>query len=197
MVESIQATKEQGSTDSNDAVEGNHDNEGTKTNVDEFETFFEGNSGAAMKEFKSMIRCHDIQKCLISAQRLMEHLELKRIDRGSTTKDYKVKSLEQQWFSAKEKKVKKSDEMEGDGKDVHIERDSLVQINCKQGKTESLECYQVLAIFTKHYNKWYLAEEDKVKWSTSLKSKKVWILARMVSASGKAFKEVKLGMESK
>ena len=60
-----------------------------------------------------------------------------------------------------------------------------------------MEYYRVLAFFKKYYNKWYLAEEDKVKWTKSLKSKKVQILACMVSASGKAFQEVKLGKDSK
>ena len=52
--------------------------------------------------------------------------------------------------------------------------------------------------FTKFYNKWYMAEEDKVAWTKSFKPKKVRILARMVSTfGGNAFQEVKLDGDNK
>ena len=64
-------------------------------------------------------------------------------------------------------------------------------MKCKEGRSESIERYRVLALFTKFYNKWFVAEEDKVEWSPLCKAKKVRILALVVSAPGKFLQEVK------
>ena len=37
---------------------------------------------------------------------------------------------------------------------IYIEWNTLITLNCKQGQTASTEYWRVLAIFTKHYNKW-------------------------------------------
>ena len=39
-----------------------------------------------------------------------------------------------------------------------FERDSIIQMNCKQGKQESVEYYRVLSFFMNYYNKCYIAE---------------------------------------
>ena len=48
---------------------------------------------------------------------------------------------------------------------TYVERDSLIELMCKQGKgrnqSETLQLYRVLALFDKHYNKWYIIEENK------------------------------------
>ena len=69
----------------------------------------------------------------------MDRLDLNYIDMVSVTKDYKVKSLDQRWFSAKEnsKKVSVVDE-KSDG-DNYIERDSLIQMSCKQGRRKLVD----------------------------------------------------------
>ena len=36
---------------------------------------------------------------------------------------------------------------------VNIERNSLIQSNCNQGRHKSLECYRILVLFTTYYNK--------------------------------------------
>ena len=51
--------------------------------------------------------------------------------------------------------------------------------------------YRFLYLFTKYYNKRYIAEEDKVKWEKLQENKKIsHILACMISASGTTFKEI-------
>ena len=56
----------------------------------------------------------------------------------------------------------------------------------KRGKTESLEYYHVLAIFSKHYNKWFLHWDDEVLFEKG--STKFKILARMVVKDGNQIK---------
>ena len=60
----------------------------------------------------------------------------------------------------------------------------------KRGKTEILEYYHVLAIFSKHYNKWFLHWDDEVLFEKG--STKFKILARMVVKDGNRIKEVDL-----
>eukprot|EP00957_Ditylum_brightwellii_P066403 5041437-Ditylum_brightwellii.AAC.1 len=96
----------------------------------------------------------------------MDYLELKLIEKVSTKKEHKFKSLEQWWFSAKtsnKTKLGKHSDTGGED-DVYIECDSLVNLKCRQGRKESIEYYHVLALFKKFYNKWYVAEESKLKW---------------------------------
>ena len=64
----------------------------------------------------------------------MEHLDLNNIDKGSVTKYYKVKSLEQRWFSAKDKSNKKAVTDEKSDGDIYIDRDSLICTSCKKGR---------------------------------------------------------------
>ena len=71
----------------------------------------------------------------------MEHLELKGIGKGSTTKEFKFKTLEQRWFSENWSKIKNTRKGSGvaDKYDVYIERDSLIKLKRKQGSSESVE----------------------------------------------------------
>ena len=86
-----------------------------------------------------MIRWNKIENTIGLAQKLMKHLDLNNIYKGYVTKDYKVKSLEQRWFSAKENSKKKSVTDEKSDSDIYIEGDWLIQIICKQGIYESVE----------------------------------------------------------
>ena len=38
----------------------------------------------------------------------------------------------------------------------YIERTQIIRMKCKQGKSKSIASYRVLAIFSKHHNKWYV-----------------------------------------
>ena len=71
------------------------------------------------------------------------------------------------------------------GKDSHyIQRDNFIQIHCKEGKSESIGNYRVLALFSKTYNKWYPAEEEKFLWNDESAKKKVSVLARLMTKQG-------------
>ena len=60
----------------------------------------------------------------------MEHIELKGIEKGSTTKEYKFKTIEQQWFSEKGSNINNTSKGSGvaDKYDVYIERGSLIKL---------------------------------------------------------------------
>ena len=47
-----------------------------------------------------------------------------------------------------------------DKDEIHIEQNILITLNCKRGQTTSTEYYRVLALFTRHCNKW-LVEFNK------------------------------------
>ena len=63
----------------------------------------------------------------------MDRLDLNYIDMVSVTKYYKVKSLYQQCFSAKENSKKKSVIDENSDIDIYIEMYSLIHVSRKQG----------------------------------------------------------------
>lgn len=58
-----------------------------------------------------------------------------------------------------------------------------------RGKHETIECYRVLTIFIKYYNKRYVAT-DGTKFEFKREYKAVYVLARMVKKQGAAFKEI-------
>eukprot|EP00957_Ditylum_brightwellii_P098006 7464582-Ditylum_brightwellii.AAC.1 len=132
-----------------------------------------------MKEFRKMIQAEQTHNNMILAQTIMGYLDLKPIEKESTTKGHMFKPLEMQWFSAKNSNATKLEKLQDTGgeEDVYIECDSLVKLKCKQGKKESIEYYHVLALFTKYYNKWYIAEESKLKWGKLQKENKACTLA--------------------
>ena len=120
---------------------------------------------------RKMIRCKKIENTIGLSQKLMEHLDLNCIDKVYVTKYYKVKSLEQWWFSEKEHSKKKSVIDENNDSDIYIERYSLIHIICKQVRHQSVEYYLVLSLFTKYNNKLYISEEEKVNSINSSKNK--------------------------
>ena len=69
----------------------------------------------------------------------METLELKVIFKGSITKEYKFKTLEQRWFSAKGGNINKiiKGSVVADKDDVYIERDYMIKLTCNQGRSDS------------------------------------------------------------
>ena len=102
---------------------------------------------------------HDIRSSTLN---LVQLLQLGKLEQGAITTLSKFKSLNERWFN--QSKMKTITDKEGNTirKDsLYIQRDSLIQIHCKQGKSESVENYRVLSFFTKTYNKWYPAEEEK------------------------------------
>jgi hypothetical protein len=53
-----------------------------------------------------------------------------------------------------------------------ISRDSLVKLCVKVGNRVSIEYYQVLGLFSKHHNKWFLHwDDDKIEFKSASKKK--------------------------
>ena len=74
---------------------------------------------------------------------------------------------------------------------VYIRRDNLITLNCQRGGTISVDYYRVLALFSKHYNKWF------VYWGSNCilfqrGSKKYKFLFRKVERVSGEWKEVEL-----
>ena len=80
-----------------------------------------------------MIRYNKINNTLGLEQKLTDKLDLNNMNKGSVTKDYKIKSSEQRWFSAKKHSNKNSSTYENSDSDIYIGRDSLIQMSCKKG----------------------------------------------------------------
>ena len=50
------------------------------------------------------------------------------------------------------------------GEPVNVARDTLVEFMCKSGGREKNEKYQVLGIFCKYYNKWFVSLQEIIGW---------------------------------
>ena len=74
---------------------------------------------------------------------------------------------------------------------IYIERDSLIQLQCKRGSVTTIENYRVLCPFTKFYNKWYVCA-DKTRFAWKMNSKGVQFLVQMMRKAGVSCEEVKL-----
>jgi len=160
------------------------------------ENFFDsGASSDAYDCFKDMLRCANIDDVSFVALKVLQLLQLGKLEKGAVTTSSKYKSLKERWFSQKAKESLPDDagEVENGGADLFIQRDSLIQLNCKRSRSSSVENYRVLAFFTKFHNKWYLATEDKFLWTADpSKMKNVRVLARLMKKSGSSYGEVAL-----
>jgi hypothetical protein len=163
-------------------------------------SFASGDSSKAFDEFNAMLKpdCTN-EQIGIHALNIMQLMQLGSIDKGSKSMELKYKSLSARWFGCKAKKAggngDKCPENSSDSND-YISRDSLVTINVTRGTCTSLEHYRVLALYSKHYNKWYLHwDDDKVLFERE--SKKFKVLGQMVVKDGSSWKEVKLEKDGK
>jgi hypothetical protein len=127
----------------------------------------------------------------------LELLQLGRIEKGSLTMDLKYKSLSACWLGSKTNKGSKDDNADAaDDNTKYIQRDSLITLSVTRGKTTTLEHYHVLAIFSKHYNKWLVHwDQDSVVYQEG--SKKFKVLERMVVKDGSRWREVELEEDGK
>ena len=146
---------------------------------------------------KKMCQSTSISEMSESAMNIMQLLELGRLegDKGSTSFDTKVKSFQQHWFRAKGAEFKNDEKkqtlVQEDAGSIYIERDSLISLTCERGKVSSVEYYRVLALFTKHYKKWYPScDPQRFLWGKD--SKDVRCLIRMLKMKGSSWKEVEL-----
>jgi hypothetical protein len=106
--------------------------------------------------------------------------------------DMKYKSLSARWFGSKTNKGGKDDNADAvDDNTKYIQHDSLIRLSMTRGKTTTLEHFRVLAIFSKHYNKWLVHwDQDSVVYQEGSKNFKV--LGRMVVKDGSRWREVEL-----
>ena len=131
-----------------------------------------------------MLQCEKIEEIGVHALKIMELLQLGKMEKGSITSDGRYRSLNARWFGCKVKRSSDPNSSEGVAAEkTMIKRDTLVKFRATRGKNESVEYYRVLAIFSKHYNKWFIHwDSDQVEYIHN--SKKYKILARMVKMDG-------------
>ena len=64
---------------------------------------------------------------------------------------------------------------------------------CKRGISETVECYRVLASFTKYCNKWLVSKEDELAWvNKASKKSNTKVLVRLMTRTGGSFLDVRL-----
>jgi len=79
-----------------------------------------------------------------------------------------------------------------------VTRNSLVELQCVHGPKNNtkttVEHYRVLSFFTKTYNKWYMAVDDKFDYTPNdpKKMASVRFLAQLMEKKGAILKEVQL-----
>ena len=157
----------------------------------ELETFFNDvKHDDAMNAFKNLMHSESLAQSCNNAYALIQLLRLGKIEEGSISSAARFKSLNARWFGVKGSK-QKSEESCGD-EQVYIQRNTLIKMKYKRGRTEHTVYYQVMCIFSKHYNKWFVHLDDtKVPFVPG--SKKYKILARMLEYVGPdTYQEVKL-----
>ena len=64
------------------------------------------------------------------------------------------------WFNQKQKKPLNKQVTDGI-EYLYTRSNNLIQVRCNRGSDETVECYRVLAFFTKYYNKWFVSIEDE------------------------------------
>ena len=146
--------------------------------------------------FKVLLMCNNNNSVSGCTLKLVQLLHLGKLERGEIPSDLKHNLRNGCWFSQKSKKEDNSEGGDGDGgdnSDMFIERNNVIQLSCKCGESVSVENYRVLAFFTKFYNKWYVAKEDKFGWEIDPdKRKNVRVLVRLMQTSGSSYQEVEL-----
>ena len=78
----------------------------------------------------------------------MELLSPGKLDKGATASAEKYKSRNERWFNQKQKNPLKEEVTDGI-EDLYIKCNSLIQVRCKRGSDETVECYRVLDFLTK------------------------------------------------
>ena len=142
-------------------------------------------------QFKNLVRSLSLGDVAVNSLKLIELLHLGKLDKGAITTASKYKSQNERWFN--QKKNMQVSNKECDECDLYLKRDSVVKLECKRGSSVEIAYYRVLAMFTKSYNKWLIADENEFSWNND-SSKRIngHILARLVKRLGSTFQEVKL-----
>ena len=116
-----------------------------------------------LSEFMNLLNCTELGQISTCSLKLIQLLDLGKIDSGSIASQSKYMTRNQRWFKAEEGDTNNSDEVEVDApQGKFVTRNSLIQLSCARGKTNtSVEYYCVQSFFTKTYNKWYMSVEGK------------------------------------
>jgi hypothetical protein len=59
-------------------------------------------------------------------------------------------------------------------------------------KTTAIEYYQILAFFSKHYNKWFITPKQRYVWNNATTKTNMRVLVRMMQQIGTHYQEVDL-----
>ena len=101
--------------------------------------------------------CSNITSIGFYATKIMELLQLGKIDKGLVSKHGKYTFISSCWFRNKPNKENgyKYNKVQESG-DVYIEHAILITTKYKRGKYDSIKFYRVLSIFRIYYNKWFI-----------------------------------------
>jgi len=128
----------------------------------------DGDASRALIEFKSLIACKNVAALGPHALKVVEWMQLGKIEKGSLLLDSKYKLLHARWFGEKKSRNSREldtslDDVERVSDQVYIARGTLVTMKYNRGKSVTTEHYRVLGIFSKHYNKWFVHwDSDRV-----------------------------------
>jgi len=159
--------------------------------------FFDaGDSSNAYAQFKALVRCENISNIPLCALKVVELEELGKMEKGAVSSAGHYNSRNARWFNKKKTMAATTNESGGDIESgdaiepVFIKRHSLVQVNCKHGRSEAVTNYRVLALFSKYYNKWFVGRVENFPWTNDpLAVKNAQFLVRMVKKAGSSYSE--------
>ena len=154
--------------------------------------FEAGAQSSTFDHFKRLLRCSDIAIIPDCALDLIKLVDLGKLEKGAVSLAAHFKSRNGRWFSQKKRAGETANVDEESDAPICIQQDSLMQVECKRGRAVSVENYQVLALFGKYYNKWFVSLEDSFTWAgfpSVVKNARV--LVRLVKKqAGSNYKEV-------
>jgi len=166
----------------------------TESNEDTF--FGTGDSENAFGHFKALMRCPNLSDIPIYALKVVALVELGKMEKGAVSSAGHYNSRNARWFNEKKAMAATTNESGGDMESgdaieqVFIKQDSLVQVNCKRGKSEAVANYRVIALFSKYYNKWVVGRVENFPWMNNpMAVKNARVLVRMMKKSGSSYSE--------
>lgn len=198
---SVENAVEQADTiDNDDDVEEEDNN--TNGSSEATETFVAGAGGSigadTFHKCMELLGSDVIDKVALTAQALIELLDLRKLDKGAVSSEGKFKSLRERWFKAKviespnggSDNVNVNDDQQKTHQTKHIQRNSLITLKCIRGGKETIQYFRVLSFFGKYYNKWFMHgsdDNDCHLWqpsSSASKTSGVRMLVHLVSKVG-------------
>jgi hypothetical protein len=147
--------------------EGESDSDGSNMDNGVFLVGHCSLSGTAMAAFQTVLELAESTEWeklgAEVVQRAMSTMDLKKRDKGSTSLGQKAKSLISRWFTKIDvKELIKSQRPNGSSTTAVLgnvgslnEHGVIVRVRCN-GDCDVLKLHAVLAVFNKHYNKWFM-----------------------------------------